>query len=156
MGEIMLAKIAISLWVISAGILGWFVYKGQTIKNTDSERVVILLDASEREYVLAEMRGMLTSVQQIILGVANNDRAAIVRAASAAGMSVAADDNPRLLAKLPMELKALGFSAHKDMDALADAAQKGVSYTEIMNMLGSSMAKCVACHQTWQIQIEKK
>ncbi len=152
----MLAKIAISLWVISAGIFGWFVYKGQTIKNTDSERVVILLDASEREYVLAEMRGMLTSVQQIILGVANNDRAAIVRAASAAGMSVAADDNPRLLAKLPMELKALGFSAHKDMDALADAAQKGVSYTEIMNMLGSSMAKCVACHQTWQIQIEKK
>ena len=152
----MLAKIAIGLWVISAGILGWFVYKGQTIKTPDSERIVILLDASEREYVLAEMRGMLSSVQQIILGIANNDRAAIAKAASAAGMSVAADDNPRLLAKLPMELKTLGFSAHKDMDALADAAQKGVPYTEIMSMLGTSMTKCVACHQTWQIGLERK
>ena len=79
----------------------------------------------------------------------------LFRSASAAGMSVAADDNPRLLAKLPMELKALGFSAHKDMDALADAAQKGVPYTEIMSMLGTSMTKCVACHQTWQIGLER-
>lgn len=147
----MLGKIALGLWIITIGVFGYFVYKGQIIQSPNTSRTVILLDASEREYVLAEMRGMLSSVQQIILGIANNDRVAIAKAASAAGMSVAADDNPRLLAKLPMELKTLGFSAHKDMDALAAAAKNGVPYTEIMNMLGTSMAKCVACHQTWQL-----
>ena len=147
----MLGKIALTLWVITIGIFGWFFYKGQVIPSSNSNRTVVLLDASEREYVLAEMRGMLSSVQQIILGIANDDRAAIERAASAAGMSVAADDNPRLLAKLPMELKALGFSTHKDMDALAAAAKNGAPYSEIMSMLGTSMVKCVACHQTWQL-----
>ena len=149
----MLGKIALALWVITIGIFGFFVYKGRVIDSPNSNRTVILLDASEREYVLAEMRGMLSSVQQIILGIANDDRTAIAKAASAAGMSVAADDNPRLLAKLPMELKTLGFSTHKDMDALAVAAKNGAPYSEIMTMLGTSMGKCVACHQTWQLDI---
>lgn len=147
----MLAKIALALWIITAGVFGWFVYKGQTIKAPDSQRVVVMLDTAEREYVLAEMRGMLSAVQQILLGIANDDRAAIAKAASAAGMSVAADDSPRLLTKLPMEMKALGFGAHRDMDDLAAAAQKGVPYNELMSMLGTSMGKCVACHQTWQL-----
>ena len=56
-----------------------------------------------------------------------------------------------MLAKLPMELKTLGFSTHRDMDALAAAAKNGAPYSELMNMLGTSMAKCVACHQTWQL-----
>jgi len=147
----MLGKIALTLWIITISIFGWFVYKGQVIQPPNSNRAVVLLDASEREYVLAEMRGMLSAVQQIIMGIANNDRDAIAKAASAAGMSVAADDNPRLLAKLPMELKTLGFSAHKDMDALAAAAKNGAPYSEIMTMLGTSMTKCVACHQAWQL-----
>ncbi len=152
----MLGKIALTLWVVTAGIFGWFFYKGDVIKAPDLERVVVLLDASEREYVLAEMRGMLSSVQQIILGIAADDRAAIAKAASAAGMSVAADDNPRLLAKLPMELKSLGFSTHKDMDILAAAAKNGVSYGEILTMLGTSMTKCIACHKTWQLGISQQ
>jgi hypothetical protein len=152
----MLAKIALVLWLITIGIFGWFVYNGQVIHSPNSSRTVVLLNSAEREYVLAEMRGMLSSVQKIILGVANDDRAAIAKAASAAGMSVAADDNPSLLAKLPMELKTLGFSAHKDMDALAAAANNGASYGEILNMLGSSMAKCVACHQAWQLSDSEK
>ena len=152
----MLVKLAIALWVITAGIFGWFVYKGQVVKMPSSSRTVVLLDTSEREYVLAEMRGMLSSVQQIILGIANEDRETISRAASAAGMSVAADDNPRLLAKLPLGLKTLGFSTHKDMDELAAAAKRGATYPEMMTMLGNAMTKCVACHQTWQIGLETK
>lgn len=147
----MLTKIALALWIVSAGLFGWFIYKGQTMKAPESERIVVVLDPVEREYVLAEMRGMLSAVQQILLGIANNDRTAIARAASAAGMSVAADDSPRLLTKLPMEMKALGFGVHRDMDALAEAAQKGVPYNDIVLMLGTSMGKCVACHQTWQL-----
>lgn len=152
----MLGRIALALWIVTISVFGWFFYNGQVIHSPNSGRAVVLLNPAEREYVLTEMRGMLSSVQKIILGIAHDDRVAIAKAASAAGMAVATDDNPSLLAKLPMGLKTLGFSAHKDMDALAAAASNGAPYSEILNMLGSSMAKCVACHEAWQLNDSEK
>ncbi len=71
------------------------------------------------------------------------------KAAAKAGMAAAADVNPALMAKLPLEFKQLGMSVHRDMDEIASIADEGeISAEEILQMTADTLRKCVACHAT--------
>jgi hypothetical protein len=65
---------------------------------------------------------------------------------------MAADENPLLMAKLPLAFKTLGMSVHRDMDELANAAESGKPTPELLKMASGALAKCVACHAAWQIK----
>ena len=143
--------ISLLLWVATVTALAWFFIRGNTAKGTD-RRTAIVLQAGERDFVLSEMRGMLIATQGILGGANRGDMQAVIKAASAAGMGVAADANPSLIAKLPLDFKTLGMSVHRDMDEIARAAATGVPVSEILKMESNTLTKCVACHSAWQLQ----
>jgi hypothetical protein len=41
---------------------------------------------------------------------------------------------------------------HHDMDDLAQAADSGKPAAELQVMLTNTLAKCVACHASWQLK----
>lgn len=143
--------IAILLWVATIAALAWFFIRGNTTAGTDG-RTAIVLQTSERDFVLAEMRGMLAATQGILEGANQGDMQGVIKAASVAGMGTAADVNPALMAKLPLDFKVLGMSVHHDMDEIAKAAASGTPAPEIIKMASNTLAKCVACHAAWQLQ----
>lgn len=98
------------------------------------------------------MRGLLSATQGVLEGINQNNPQKIASAARAAGMAAAADVNPVLMAKLPIDFKQLGMSVHHDMDAIAQAAEAGKSSADISKMLGDTLPKCVACHASWQLR----
>ncbi len=146
-----IALIALLLWVITIAVFAWFFVRGNTTEGTDS-RTAIVLQPSERDLVLSEMRGLLSAVQGILEGANQGDTNRIVEAARAAGMAGAADDNPLLMAKLPLAFKTLGMSVHRDMDEIANAAEGGKPAPVILKMASSTLMKCIACHASWQIK----
>ena len=148
-----LALLALLLWTLTISVFAWFFIRGNTTSGTDG-RTAILLQASERDLILSEMRHLLSSTQGIIAGVSRGDMKQVKEAASAAGMAVAADATPILMAKLPLELKTMGMSVHRDMDAIANAAENKMAAHEILGMLSSTLEKCVACHSTWQLKVD--
>lgn len=147
----MIGKIALILWLATVSVLAWFFVRGNTIEGTDG-RTAIVLQAGERDLVLSEMRGLLIATQQIVDGVTKDDMQRVSQAASKAGMSGAADVNPGLMAKLPIEFKQLGMSVHKEMDDIAKAAADGKPAQDILGMASNTLNKCVACHAVWQIK----
>ncbi len=147
-----IAILALLLWVLTITVFAWFFIHGNTTTGTDG-RTAIILQVSERDLILSEMRGLLSATQGILEGVNQNDMQRIIVASSAAGMIVAADASPALMAKLPMELKTLGMSVHRDMDAIADAAKNKTPPPEILKMLTGTLTKCIACHSTWQLKV---
>ena len=147
------ALLALILWTITIAVYGWFFIHGTTTVGTDS-RTAVVLQAHERNLVLSEMRGMLVATQGILDGANRSDLQGIAKAASAAGMGVAADADPALMTRLPIELKALGMSVHRDMDEMAKAAESGRPPAEILEMLSNTLTKCVACHSMWQLKVE--
>ena len=147
-----LAQIALLLWVVTVAIFAWFFIRGNTSAGTDG-RTAVLLQSAERDLVLTEMRGMLSSTQGILEGANQGDVKRIIQASRAAGMSAAADVNPALMAKLPLEFKTLGMSVHHDMDEIANAAEGGAPMPEILKMTSSTLTKCVACHSAWQLKV---
>jgi hypothetical protein len=142
---------ALLLWVITVTVFAWFFVQGNTASGTDG-RTAIVLHAAERDLVLSEMRGLLSSTQAVLDGVNTGDMQQVAKAARAAGMAGAADVNPALMAKLPLDFKSLGMSVHHAMDDIAIAAETGKPAPEILKMASDTLSKCVACHSAWQLK----
>ncbi|MDD2721449.1 MAG: hypothetical protein PHH47_09110 [Gallionella sp.] len=146
-----LAATAILLWLATIAVFAWLFVHGNTTAGSDG-RTAILLKTEERGLVLAEMRGLLSATQAVLDGANQNDMKLVAKTATAAGMGSAADVNPVLMAKLPVDFKSLGMSVHHDMDEIAKAAEAGVPQAEILKMTSNTLTKCVACHSAWQLK----
>jgi len=144
------ALIALLLWAITIAVFAWFFIRGNTTAGTDS-RIAIVLQSSERDLILLEMRGLLSATQGILEGANQGDMNRVIQSSRSAGMAAAADVNPLLMAKLPLAFKTLGMSVHHDMDEIAEAAESGKPAPELLKMTSNILTKCVACHASWQL-----
>jgi hypothetical protein len=150
--------IAVVLWVVTVTGAGWFFVKGWTTKGADG-RMEILLAPNERDLILGEMRQLLKAVHGVVTGVAGQDQPAdrqqIEQAARAAGMGMAVDVNPAIMAKLPLPFKQMGMSIHRDMDALADAIAQKETPQQILQRLSSMTARCTTCHDLYRFGVSQ-
>ena len=151
-----LCLVALVLWMTTLAVAGWFFIKGWTAEGSDG-RTEILLAAAERDQILAEMRQLLKAVDGVVrgLGEAQPNRQAMESAARSAGMEMAADVEPTLMAKLPLPFKQLGMSIHQDMDGLADAIVQNETPQQILQRLSSMTARCTACHDMYQFSVDR-
>jgi cytochrome c556 len=147
-----LGIIAAALWIVTLAAVAWFFVSGWTRPGTDG-RTEIMLAPIERDQILAEMRQLLKAVDAIIRGFSESPpelKPAEV-AARAAGMAMAADVNPALMAKLPLPFKQIGMSIHKDMDALANALVEKETPQQILQRLSNMTARCTTCHDLYRL-----
>jgi hypothetical protein len=141
------------LWVITIAVLGWLFIKGLTTEGSD-RRTEILLAATERDQILAEMRQLLKAIDGVIreLGEPSPDVKQMEEAARGAGMNMAVDTELAIMAKLPLPFKQMGMSIHKDMDAMADAIVQNETPQQILRRLSSITARCTACHDMYRLK----
>ena len=153
-----LCWITLGLWIVTIGLAGWFFVQGWTTQGTDGRMQVVLAPA-ERDLILGEMRMLLKAVHSVVTGLASQDqevnRAQMEQAARSAGMHMAEDVNPALMAKLPLPFKQMGMSIHQDMDALADAIVQKETPQQILQRLSSMTARCTACHDLYRFSVER-
>jgi hypothetical protein len=145
-----LSVAAIALWLVTIAVAVFFFVRGQTQVAPDG-RTAVLLASDERNLVLTEMRGMLETVQVVVEGLKGGDMKHVAQAARASGMAAAADVNPALMARLPLEFKQLGLSVHKRFDEIAAAADSGASREQLLASLSTQLSACVACHAGYRL-----
>ncbi len=143
-----IAIIAIGLWVLTV-LAGVYIFVSGQTRPSEDGRTAILLQPSERDMVLSEMRELLSSVQGVIGGLSPAGRAQAAAAARRAGTEEAVDI--ALMAKLPLEFKQLGMAMHEGFDELAAAIDQGESSEQVLNRLSGLLQRCVACHATYRI-----
>jgi hypothetical protein len=141
----------ILLSIIAAGFYK-FILQGSTAESADG-RTVILLDASERNLVLAEMRAFLTSVQKINQGVAEDNMELVAEYARKSGKAAQGEVPGTLVGKLPLQFKKLGGDTHAKFDQLAMDADDLGDRDQALEQLSTLMKNCVACHATYRIDI---
>lgn len=149
---------ALLLWITGAAVVGWLFVKGWTTPGSDG-RMQILLAPAERDQILGEMRLLLKAVHGVVTGLSQPEQQdglkQAAQAARAAGMGMAADVDPALMAKLPLPFKQMGMSVHKDFDGLADAVAQGETPAQIMQRLSSITGRCTTCHDLYRLPAEK-
>lgn len=143
-----------ALLVVALAAMSYmFLVRGNVIASTDG-RTAIVLEAGERDLVLAEMRGFLEGIQSITEGLAEKDMASIAAAAKFVGMANTEAVPVSLMSKLPLEFKTLGMSTHKAFDDLAMEAEDMGNSEVVLARLGQLMLKCTACHASYRLESE--
>ncbi len=127
---------------------------GATVQTHADGRSSVLVTPAERIHVLAEMRLFLETVQTIAEAAAQNDMATITQAASAVGMGLVKTESPVFMAKLPAEMKKMGFATHQAFDDIALAASVTENPMELVADLSDLMLNCTTCHASYRFDAE--
>ncbi len=146
--------ISLLLAVILLGLYR-FMVQGDVSVSQDG-RTAIHLNASERDLVLAEMRGFLQSVQQINQAVADDNIQGVIDAAKRVGRAAQAEVPMSLMGKLPLEFKKLGFDTHQRFDQIALDAEEMGDTGYALKQLSELMNNCVACHAAHRFEVSKE
>jgi hypothetical protein len=141
----------LALWVVTVASVGWVFVKGWTTPGADG-RLEIVLAPAERDQILSEMRQLLKAVHGVVTGLSGSEQSLkeAEQAARTAGMTMAADTDPAIMAKLPLAFKQMGMSIHQDMDALAAAIVQKETPQQILQRLSSMTARCTTCHDLYR------
>ena len=108
------ALVFLALWLGTGGVFAALFVRGQGRPSSDG-RTAIALTASEKDFVLMEMRRLLEAVHAIHGALATGKRSEAIEAARGAGMQMVREGaaaEQSLLLKLPADMKALGIATH--------------------------------------------
>jgi hypothetical protein len=118
-------------------------------------RTRLLLAPVERDFVLNEMRHLLMATQAILDAALAGDMKRVASEARKVGMADVKAMPPeirgRLLGKLPIAFRKLGFSVHEGMDAIALDAEGLGDRDHTLKQLAELMNKCIACHAAYTV-----
>jgi len=139
------------------GVLGvgaWFFVRG-TVAEGEDGRTSILLTAAERDFVLAEMRGLLEAVEAVTFNLSDGNMEDVAAAARAVGMGAAGGEPMTLIAKLPLEFKTFGMATHNAFDDLAMEAEDMGDGAVVLSQLSAILTNCTSCHAAYRFDISE-
>jgi hypothetical protein len=119
--------------------------------DTD-KRQTLIINESQRDLVLQEMRTLLSGIQNILGALAKDDMAAVSQYARPLGMGMAHKAEEHLKGVLPKKFMQLGMALHKDFDRIATDAASAKDPKHTLDQLNVSMGKCAACHAAYQLR----
>ncbi|WP_237731985.1 hypothetical protein [Bathymodiolus thermophilus thioautotrophic gill symbiont] len=124
-------------------------------KNHDN-RYHLGLNAEEKVVFLREMRQMLVSIQQIMLGIGIGDKTMVIKAAHYSGNRMARATPQTIKDKTPVSFEKIGGPTHMMFEELAiNAAEADEGDADDMKDLaeltGRLMQNCLACHEAFTV-----
>lgn len=149
-------KLSYLLNILLIGVVGFGVYKfiNGNAKATEDGRTAIVLTFEEREFLLKNMRTFLETVQAIVVATGEGDMVAVAEIATANGVAATGNEPAALMAKIPLEMKQLGFGTHDRFDVLAALATESNDPLKVIAELGDLMTNCTGCHVGYRFDVE--
>ena len=137
--------LALLLWPLAV------LAQAPALQAVEDGRFNLRLTPAEQADFLAEMRVMLGSVQGVVQGIAESDRAAIEKSARISGNRMARATPASIRAKLPPAFQELGAPTHMMFEELAVRAATD-DMDQLAAHLGQTLRQCMACHATFKVR----
>ncbi len=137
--------------VFTAGLcLDTQIVSAPAVAVGSDQRTEIILDAAERDVMLAGMRTYLESVQGIVAALAENHPDRVASIAAKSGNKLLQTVSPLTAAKLPLAFMSMSFDTHDKFDKLAARAAKTASRSEVLSDLRDILGNCTSCHMSFR------
>lgn len=148
-------KLSYLLNVVLLGVVGFGVFKFVTgnVELADDGRLSVVLTSNEKEFLMADMRLFLEAVEGIITATSEGDMAAVADIATKRGVAATGNEPPALMAKIPLEMKQLGFGTHNYFDTVAGIARDTGDATKVTAAMGVLLARCTSCHASYRFDV---
>ena len=128
----------------------YFFFLTGNIQETEDDRITVILDNGEKQFVKSEMRLFLYSIQTILNSTIEKDYTTIIETVKRAGGKSRNSAPGSMLKKLPIDFKKLGFETHAKFDKIALAAQRKAPTQEILSLTNETLMTCTTCHATYR------
>lgn len=135
-------------------LIYYFMVKGDIKPADQDQRRAIITSKENKDFVMAEMRGFLETIQEINLGLTHNNPEQIIKAAEKAGGAATEHIPTGLLKALPIEFKKLGFDTHDKFDQLAEAVRKKYNKEQTQEQLNGILSNCTSCHKSYKFETQ--
>ena len=124
--------------------------------ETADTREAVQRTEVEKDFILEQMRLLLSSIVEVEDGLGSGDMDQVAREAAARGRKANANlaRPPTLAAKESAAWKSMFVSVRSGFDEIAEKAKARAPASEINKMLTDTMRNCVACHQTYRIETQ--
>jgi hypothetical protein len=119
------------------------------------DRQAIAVSEPIRIFVLAEMRGMLASVQGVTEAIARRDWQAAIDAAGKTGLKAFEGMPKPILMELPEDFRIMGRETHMAFDEVANAARATSDPSAVSAKLADALQYCVTCHEAYRFTVKK-
>lgn len=139
---IIILLIAFSAFLLKAFVTG-------KVDTTEDNRISVLLDTNERDYMLSEMRRFLVNVQAVSKAITAKDEQLVIDLAQKASQMEALPGS--LLQKVPLAMKTLGFDTHTKFGEIAKTVESSKDLLLARQQLDTLMDNCVGCHKTYRL-----
>ncbi len=124
------------------------------LADTDNKpadnRINLHLTEIERADFLSEMRQMLTSIQGIISGIAEEDIEKIIKSARYSGNRMARATPTSIKEKTPQAFKEIGGPTHMMFEEMVIRAETDDMQT-LTELTGQIMQQCLSCHAIFKV-----
>jgi hypothetical protein len=117
------------------------------------ERIVIPVSAEDNQIMLNEMRYFLDLVYVSTDALSRGDLATVAAAARRRGSEQASREPPGLYEKRMYAYWISMVETRKEIDQLADAADKSADLREILKGFSEILYQCNYCHKTFQLRV---
>jgi DNA primase catalytic subunit len=144
------AIVAVLILIIAAGAYK-FIIKGSVIESADS-RITIELEPGERHFILGEMRGLLSKIQQLLAALATDDMDTFIQVAKVLKDESRGETQQSLIGKTPIGFKKMSYKIHSDFSQLYDDGLARQDPEHSLQQVSELMQNCVACHATYSLQ----
>ena len=147
-------KCGIIITLLLAIIIGGaikFLVLGSVVKGEDN-RIVILLNAGERNHILGEMRNLLGHMQQLTSAIADDDMDKVIEIANTLVEDSSGKTPTSIIAKMPLSFKKISLNIHSGFKKLlADSKEKRDSKLALKEV-SEIMQNCLACHASHSLK----
>jgi hypothetical protein len=153
-----LGPVFFGLWITTTILfVSLFLMGRMSFSHLEDGRRVVKVSASDKVLILTEMRELLFALNRMHAALAVGNQKAAAEAAESVGMGMVknlAESESSLIAKLPIEMKKLGFSTHENFDNIAKKLRENpnMDLRTISAELKTLTDKCVACHAAYRIE----
>jgi len=148
-------KLSYLLNIVLIGVVGYGAFKFVTgnVVMADDGRTSIVVTADEKEFLMADMRLFLEAVEGITTATGAGDMAAVIDIATERGVAATGNEPAALMAKIPLEMKQLGFGTHDFFDTVAGIARDTNDATQVTVAMGELLGRCTSCHASYRFDI---
>ncbi len=146
-----IAIVSFLFWLGTVSGAAFLFTKGMTYVGDDG-RTTLNFDKAEKEFTLAEMRGLLETIQAIVDGASDGDMKAVGEAVKGKGVADMLKNTPKsILAKIPIRFRQLGMEMHGGFDKIGEAAKANAGKDKIVELVAGQLGRCTACHASFRM-----
>ena len=147
--------IAVLLAIIAVGSYK-FIIKGNIVVNNTDDRIAIGVKEGERNFILGEMRALLSKIQRLLGFLANDDMEGFTKLAKFLSEESSGEIQQAMIGKMPIAFKQMSFKIHADFKQLYEDAVSKQDKAHSFKQVSQTMLNCVACHSTYRFQVVKE